>query len=924
MEVRVGLADRKAEGAAVHAFLQSASNRPATLLLEGEAGIGKSTLLWEAAAVAAERGCQVLSASGAPTEVRYAYTAVADLLGGADTEALAALPDQQRGVVDRILLGGGDGPAGDERAVATAFLAVIRKLTSVAPVLLCVDDIQWLDMSSQMVIGFAQRRLTGRVGLLLTLRTGEMDVADLRWLSPAVPGSIERVRISPLTLGGVHALISARLGRTLSRPTITRIHETSGGNPFFALELARFIAEDPDRADIGLPDSLAALVRDQIGQADAQLSSVLLAAACAAPPTVERVSHATGISPERVVELAESAPATGVVEVICSRIRFRHPLFATGVYSAAGASERRAMHRQLSKLAIEPEVKARHLALAATTADPEVLQALDGAAAATRARGAPAVAAELIELAIKLGGDNPVRRIQAAEQHFRSGEMVRARLHLQSILDDLPSGNPLRCMALMLLAAVTGYDESLVTAAELLTEAIDDAADHPGLRLRARLLLVPLAGLIGDMKRAVELASTAVGQAEKLDIAGLRSQALTISAYMRLLYGMGVDRKALAWAAENEDHSSGAASTFQASAASPVMAAVTGDVEAGRDQMRVFHQRYLAHGTEIDTLWAANYLAMFDMWLGNLTAAAELADDSVQRAEQMGGKHLLVHAWCTQASIAALRGDEGTARRVAATAMEAASDTGAAFLVVSAATALGFLEVSRGDYTAAVATLEPLLAGFDPDHDTEILVGAYLPDAVEALTALGRLDEAKRLVDALERNGARLDRPWMLAVGARGRSHWLAARGELDAAEKAAVEALVHHGRLQMPFETARTQLLLGQVQRRRRRKKDAQATLRTALATFERLGIPLWAQRARAELDRMTAAASGAGLTRAERRVAEHAAAGLSNKQIAAELFISEKTVEMTLSAVYRKLGIRSRAGLFAALNSGDVQGKP
>lgn len=924
VEVRVGLADRKAEAAAVHAFLQSASAHPATLLLEGEAGIGKSTLLWEAAAVAAERGCQVLSASGSPTEVRYAYTAVADLLGDVDGELLGQLPAEQRAAVDRILLGGADGPASDERIVATAFLAVIRTLSSTAPVLLCVDDVQWLDMSSRMVIGFAQRRLTGRVGLLLTLRTGEMDAADLSWLSPAVPGTIERVRISPLTLGGVHALISARLGRTLSRPTITRIHQTSGGNPFFALELARFIAEDPDRAATGLPESLAALVHDHIGQVDAEVGTVLLAAACAVSPTVERVSQASGISPDRVVELAESAPASGVVEVMGSRIRFRHPLFASGVYSAAGVSERRAMHRRLSGIVTEPEVRARHLALAATTADPEVLQALDGAVAATRARGAPAVAAELIELAIKLGNDNPVRRIQAAEQHFRSGEMIRARLHLQSILDDLPSGNPLRCMALMLLAAVTGYDESLVTAAELLTEAVDDAADHPGLQLRARLLLVPLAGLIGDMKRAVELASTAVEQAEKLDVAGLRSQALTISAYMRLLYGLGVDRNTLVWAAENEDHNSGAAATFQASAALPVLAAVAGDVQAGRNRMRVIHQRFLAHGTEIDTLWAANYVAVFDMWLGNLTAAAELADDSVQRAEQMGGKHLLVHAWCTQASVAALRGDEGTARRVAAAAMEAASETGAAFLMGAAATALGLLEVSRGDYTAAVAALEPSLARFHPHHDTEILVGAYLPDAVEALTALGRLDEAKRLIDALDSNGARLDRPWMLGVGARGRSHWLAARGELETAERAALEALLHHGRLQMPFETARTQLLLGQVQRRRRRKQDAQASLRTALATFERLGAPLWAQRARAELDRMTAATSGAGLTRAEQRVAEHAAAGLSNKQIAAELFIAEKTVEMTLSSVYRKLGIRSRAGLFAALNSGDVQGKP
>ena len=187
---------------------------------------------------------------------------------------------------------------------------------------------------------------------------------------------------------------------------------------------------------------------------------------------------------------------------------------------------------------------------------------------------------------------------------------------------------------------------------------------------------------------------------------------------------------------------------------------------------------------------------------------------------------------------------------------------------------------------------------------------------------MGRLDEAEPLVAALERNGARLDRAWMLAVGARGRSQLLAARGELDAAEQAAEEALRHHERLPMPFETARTRLFMGQVQRRRRRRQASEASLRAALETFERLGAPLWAQRARAELGRLSASSPGGGLTTAERRVAELAAAGLSNKQIAAELFIAAKTVEMTLSSVYRKLGIRSRSGLFAALNPGDNHG--
>jgi DNA-binding CsgD family transcriptional regulator len=165
----------------------------------------------------------------------------------------------------------------------------------------------------------------------------------------------------------------------------------------------------------------------------------------------------------------------------------------------------------------------------------------------------------------------------------------------------------------------------------------------------------------------------------------------------------------------------------------------------------------------------------------------------------------------------------------------------------------------------------------------------------------------------------------MLAMGARGRGHMLAARGDLADAQAAVEHAMTHHQRLPMPFETARTQLLLGQIQRRRRRKQDAAASLREALDTFERLGTPLWAARARTELARLDSPrGDGHGLTAAEQRIARLAATGRSNKEIAAELFIAEKTVEMNLSRVYRKLDIRSRGGLSAALAREDLQGNP
>ncbi|MEB3062784.1 helix-turn-helix transcriptional regulator [[Mycobacterium] zoologicum] len=913
--MRAGLADRRAESTALTAFLDRTLSKPGVLVLEGEAGIGKSTLLWEAAEAATERGFRVLSASGAPTEVSYAYAAVADLL--ATVVIPGDLPEAQRAALEQIQLGGGDGPAGNERMVATAFLAVIRASGSQAPVLLCIDDAHWLDASSQAVIGYAARRLTGRVGLLLAIRTGSVNPVDMSWLSAARPDAVVRLPIRPLTLGGVHTVVSARLGHTLPRPAITRIHEISGGNPFFALELARFISEAPEQSDVQLPDSLAALVRERIGQPDEEVAAVLLAAACAAFPTVQRVGLATELNPDRVVELIESTQARGVVQIDGSRIRFRHPLFATGVVHAAGPSARRAMHRRYSEFVHEPELKARHMALAATTNDPDAVEALDVAVEFTRTRGAPAVAAELIELAIKLGDDTPARRMRAAEQQFRSGAFASARTHLHSILDKASTSSELRCTALIALAAITGYEGSLVVAADLLTQAIDKAADYPLLQLQARLLMVPVARVIGHGQESIELANIAVAQADQLGIAGLRSQALTIQALVRFWFGQGLDPDSLQLAVDSEDPAGGPAAAYRAGVVAPVIRSWAGELVDAPGQIRALRQRLAEGGTETDILWMDDYAAMVELWLGNYGEAGAIADEAVQRAELMGTKMVLVCAWARQASVAAYTGRVDEARSVARTALEAARAIGDALHTAAVTATCAFLEVSLGDHAAAIKLLEPLLASFDPEHGTEIVVGSYLPDGVEALAAVGRATEAEPLVAALERNGARLDRPWMLAVGARGRSHLLAARGELNAAEQAAQEALRHHERLPMPFEKARTQLLLGQVQRRRRRRQVAEATLRAALETFELLGAPLWAQRARAELARLTRAAGGGGLTPAEHRVAQLAAAGLSNKQIAAELFIAPKTVEMALGSVYRKLGIRSRGGLFAALNA-------
>ena len=225
-----------------------------------------------------------------------------------------------------------------------------------------------------------------------------------------------------------------------------------------------------------------------------------------------------------------------------------------------------------------------------------------------------------------------------------------------------------------------------------------------------------------------------------------------------------------------------------------------------------------------------------------------------------------------------------------------------------------------GNYDAALSTLEPLIRNLDEaPQGTEIFVAPFLPDAIEAMIQLGRLDEAEPLIELFEGNGRRLDRAWMLALGARCRGMLLAARGDVETATEVAQRAFVEHRRLPMPFECARTQLLLGQLQRRQRQREVASATMREALATFEHLGTPLWADRVRAELNRASGLRTRAELTASERRVAELAATGTTIREMATALFVSPKTVESNLSRIYRKLDIHSRAELGRVMGKAD-----
>jgi DNA-binding CsgD family transcriptional regulator len=339
----------------------------------------------------------------------------------------------------------------------------------------------------------------------------------------------------------------------------------------------------------------------------------------------------------------------------------------------------------------------------------------------------------------------------------------------------------------------------------------------------------------------------------------------------------------------------------------------SGQLDRAHAELQQIRRRSLERGEEGEYVFIAFQVVLNAIWRGSFAEADLVAEDVMEQARQLGGEIPLFVAHTLRAQLAAYAGQEAVARSAVSAALEIGSRTGSLRLAERAVTALTFLEVSLGRYEAAVAAAQPLLARFDPDSQaTEIIDAAFVPEVVEALVQLGRLAEAEPLIDALERNGRRLDRPWMLAVGARGRAMILAALGHLDGADEAAQRAMAEFDRLAMPFERARTLLLLGQLQRRQRRKETAAANLREAFDVFDRLRIPLWADRARAELVRAKVGPRQSGhLTPSEQRVAELAASGMKNRDVASTLYISPKTVEANLARIYRKLGIKSRAEL-------------
>jgi DNA-binding CsgD family transcriptional regulator len=566
------------------------------------------------------------------------------------------------------------------------------------------------------------------------------------------------------------------------------------------------------------------------------------------------------------------------------------------------------------------EQRAHHLALATDEPDEEVAVTLERAGAEARRRGAPETAAELLERAcsatpLDRPEDRRRRELLAAEHHFHAGDRERTRTLLETIIAAAPRG-PARAEALQLLGQDRYHDNDLAGAVGLFEQALENADGDPALSARAELHLSFVRVLMGDLVAAARHGHAALQHARMLDDDGLRAEALGVATICDFIAGQAPGDDMIEQALLLEDPLRTTFVQFRPTSVAGLFFMWTGRLERARTLLCLLRSRMLEAGEESDLPMGTFHLTWVECWRGDLPAATALADEALAVTEQVGGEATRALALLARALPRSFAGDAEGARADVDASLEICERIGWRYAIAWGLTILGFVALSVGDAAEVDRTLQPLVELAEELGIGEPMTAPFLPDEVEALVALGRLDRAEALLDPFHRGAVELDRPWALATALRCRALIAAGRGELEAATRALDEALAVHEQLEMPLELGRTLLVLGQVRRRRRERRAAAATLEQAVEIFERVGARLWADRARSELERCGRRRVDADeLTPTERRVAELAAAGSTNREIADALFVSPKTVEANLARVYRKLDIRSRAELGAWL---------
>jgi DNA-binding NarL/FixJ family response regulator len=706
----------------------------------------------------------------------------------------------------------------------------------------------------------------------------------------------------------VQQLLRRHLNLTFPRPTLALIHEVSGGNPFYALELARVQSREHARdttLPLTVPPSLERLVGARLNTLSAPTRRALLVVAAHGRLPVA-LARTMGLAPGAI----ERARVANVVEAEGGVIRFSHPLLASTLYQMAGEDECRGAHRRLAEVVNDPVDRGRHLALAAETPSDELAGALESAAGVARDRGLPIAAAELAEHALRLTpsdarDDWHRRAIAGARAHLAAGEGSRARAIATDLLAAAPSGRR-RAEALLLRSEL----EPPHGAIGLREQALAEAKGAPELEAAIHAGLAD-AGFYSARKGfgwTERHARAAVLIAERLGDDALRADALSILATLRFSHcdpnALEMAELAYQLAAPLPDPRHVA----RAVTAVGLVLAWSGKPNVARDWL----ERRLAAWSDRDErvrYEIVSYLALVEFLGGRW----DRANDYANQILEIGGQYGIENPYdlLPSALVALHRGDIEASRIHARRALGLGDGVSLEFFFGILATC----DLWTGDPMASLSYFTLAERAADLSGEDEPAMRFWRPDQIEALIQLGRIQDATILLDHWEAAARRVGRERVIAQATRCRGLVAVARGDLSDGAETIETAVDMHQAAGDPFGRARTLLALGMTRRRLRQKRTAREAIEAASAAFVELGAAGWAATAREELARIGGRQRLEGLSPSEVSVATLAAEGRTNREIAAVLFLGERTVAGHLTHIYSKLGIRSRTELAGTL---------
>ena len=906
---------RASELEAIARFLEAVREGPEALVLTGPAGIGKTTLWTEAAAKAEECGYRVLQSRPTEAEARLSYAGLTDLVGASFDELGSSLrPAQERALAAALLRSSEEEPAA-ARTVATALTSLLALLATDRPLVVAIDDVQWLDTASRRALEFALRRVAGPTGVLLASRAEDGADAPLG-LRRALPHDrVEVVLLGPLSMAALHHLVRDRLTVALPRPLLARTATASGGNPFFALELARTLASEVDGAMVGdplrIPRTLQEIVAAHLDTLSTDCMAALLVAASLSTPTAALLA-AAGAGEAALGEADEA----GVLVPDRGRLRFTHPLLASVVYASAPEHRRRDVHRRLAAIVSDDEERARHLAQCTTDADAAQADAVELGALRAARRGAQDAAAELFAAACRLTPpdrreDTARRMLGGASALNAVGDFEEARSLAERALDTATS-EPLRAQILTFLAGLAWFGGRGNEATELVDRALREIGDDRGPQgeIYARFTRYHFAQ---DLERALEYADTGLQVLREEHEPALVAHLLIDRFFAGALRGLGAERDLLERGLALEER----ARPRLPLGPQPmplIWFYCAGDVDAARARYAFEDAWYRDRGEEIWLADRLSHLAAAELYAGNTETAERHVETACGALESLAAAGPRQMAFEKRALVDVHRGRLDRARETLEGMIGQFEATSARWWAALSLSTLGLAEFAAGDDAAADAAWRRMHLHAEAVGARDVLFDRSEPFHVEALLTRGDLDGARAALVRLEQRGRVLPRRWIDVSLPRARALVLAGEGDLTSA-LGLLDAVELHPTA-VPFEAACTLLVEGRLRRRAGQKLRAADALRRALTSFEKLAAPVWIARASDELDRIGLRRRPPDeLTASERTIAELAARGLTNRQVAEAAFVSPKTVEANLARVYRKLDIRSRAELGAAL---------